>query len=834
MEDRRFAIPTHRFIASASVFAVLCACDATPPPAAQLPAVPDPLTNPTPAVAVLDDVRVECDGPDGAWVTLDGCDSSGVAFQWADGPVAGTDCSTRGRFPIGLTSARLRVEDAAGGLDERAAAVEVVDTARPEVACDAPAEVEVDARCCAEVAVEAVASDRCDDVPALQVPAVSTVCGAGTVHTGRVAARDASGNEAVCETSTRLVDRIPPIAAFEGAEQAPMLDASCRATLPVRATGTTDNCGVAQVAWRVGAMDAATGDAASLVLGGLGVHTVEMSACDAAGGCATASADLEITQAAMACGGVDRFRLDPPTEATPGALTMRGRFGLSDCAPVELGEAPVRIFIDDAMLELQAGILTPDGDAWVAEGDAPPPPSAGAVFVTPTHRVDACDDVAPVLTVDGMEVAPPMPPVDLVSTACAARSARSLAAAFEGTGLRARVGSTRVLAAEPPAAGQLDADDALWINGVHVGAVAVVDGDADIALVSAINERAAWTGVVASYDTDGRVALYAADGRNIVVEATGAAPTITGLDSAIWAGPLVLYRETPFVLDGDTGALGVDGRVEVDASAWDGLVAHTGIAGAPERWADGALRLNGVFIDATSAMDDRDSAESPSGSAIAKAARINGAVEETGVHARPNRAVYEGAHPVGAGRLDGLFINGVEVEPVLVRPWDADGALRAAIEAELDATGVAAGLTPDGRLRLEAADGRNVSVVGGDGISGLTDGVRAGTVTLFADAPFTVSGDGARSLGVHVGEGELLVVPVVAAGPAAPAWQVRIDPARGVFDLVQRFDVLEGVDPEDGLDVRFEMGAQVHETFVEARRPGGRTWREAASTGDCP
>ena len=84
-------------------------------------------------------------------------------------------------------------------------------------------------------------------------------------------------------------------------------------------------------------------------------------------------------------------------------------------------------------------------------------------------------------------------------------------------------------------------------------------------------------------------------------------------------------------------------------------------------------------------------------------------------------------------------------------------------------------------------------------------------MTLFSDAPFTVAGDGARSLSVHVGEGELLVVPVVAAGPAAPAWQVRIDPARGVFDLVQRFDVLEGVDPENGLDVRFEVGPQVHE-----------------------
>lgn len=71
---------------------------------------------------------------------------------------------------------------------------------------------------------------------------------------------------------------------------------------------------------------------------------------------------------------------------------------------------------------------------------------------------------------------------------------------------------------------------------------------------------------------------------------------------------------------------------------------------------------------------------------------------------------------VGAGTLDNgdLQINGVDIGPVEVQQKDANGALRNAINAKSDITGVKASLDDNGRLVLTAEDGRDIVANVGD------------------------------------------------------------------------------------------------------------------------
>lgn len=66
------------------------------------------------------------------------------------------------------------------------------------------------------------------------------------------------------------------------------------------------------------------------------------------------------------------------------------------------------------------------------------------------------------------------------------------------------------------AAGSISSD--FKINGVDMGAVTVVDNDADGALAIAINGKSDQTGVTAAVDSEGRMTLTALDGRGIEVE----------------------------------------------------------------------------------------------------------------------------------------------------------------------------------------------------------------------------------------------------------------------------------------------------------------------------
>ena len=187
--------------------------------------------------------------------------------------------------------------------------------------------------------------------------------------------------------------------------------------------------------------------------------------------------------------------------------------------------------------------------------------------------------------------------------------------------------------------------------------------------------------------------------------------------------------------------------------------------------ADGDLKISSetsggqlVSIRGTVDEDDQVSTSLKRTSAISKAAAINSTTEYTGVRAIVEDTVVTGG-AVGAfsmGATTYLEINGSKISGFEVKANDADGALRDAINAVADDTGVTAALGSTGNLILTAADGRNVEVKS-SGAAGLNSGLSAidttftAKITLQSDEQFDInlsgSGDvalGHASAGTHV------------------------------------------------------------------------------------
>jgi flagellin len=120
-----------------------------------------------------------------------------------------------------------------------------------------------------------------------------------------------------------------------------------------------------------------------------------------------------------------------------------------------------------------------------------------------------------------------------------------------------------------------------------------------------------------------------------------------------------------------------------------------------------------VAVRATVAADDDKSSTGNNYSAIAKAAAINDLTNSTGVRAIVNATETAGIDAIEADVLDTsnhLTVNGQKITGFSVSANDADGALRDAINAVSDDTGVTASLNSSGALQLTAADGRNIAV----------------------------------------------------------------------------------------------------------------------------
>jgi flagellin len=177
----------------------------------------------------------------------------------------------------------------------------------------------------------------------------------------------------------------------------------------------------------------------------------------------------------------------------------------------------------------------------------------------------------------------------------------------------------------------------------------------------------------------------------------------------------------------------------------------------------GGLSITGhkgsATIRNTVPADDSVSTSLASSSAIAKGAAINASSDSTGVRAIVNETTTTFGTQIAGGTFDTnnfMTINGSKLSGFTVQQGDADGALRDAINAVSDDTGVVAGLSSSGALTLTAADGRNIDIQhAGTGpittgnlgappsnfmVGGASDLVISGTVTLQSKELFEVAG----------------------------------------------------------------------------------------------
>lgn len=171
----------------------------------------------------------------------------------------------------------------------------------------------------------------------------------------------------------------------------------------------------------------------------------------------------------------------------------------------------------------------------------------------------------------------------------------------------------------------------------------------------------------------------------------------------------------------------------------------------------GDLTINGVSVGASQAADDKVSTAGNDASAIAKAAAINAISAETGVEAIVDPNVFTGTAAVIADADGGTFsINGQNITVSAVQANDADSALRNAINAVSQITGVEATLDSNDKLVLTAEDGRNIFITNSTGgaLSGIPNSSNVnvyGTVTLRSDDAISVGGTTPANAGLTAG-----------------------------------------------------------------------------------
>jgi flagellin len=143
-------------------------------------------------------------------------------------------------------------------------------------------------------------------------------------------------------------------------------------------------------------------------------------------------------------------------------------------------------------------------------------------------------------------------------------------------------------------------------------------------------------------------------------------------------------------------------------------------------------------------------------SAIAKAAAVNAVKNSTSVSGSAEATKVTGSSAITAATLSAgdFYINGVDIGAVTVVASDGDGALVSAINAQTTNTGVSASITKDGKLVLEAKDGRNIAVDGASAVAtavGLTfsnsANVQRGQLTLNSKDAIVIDGSAVSRLG---------------------------------------------------------------------------------------
>jgi flagellin len=433
------------------------------------------------------------------------------------------------------------------------------------------------------------------------------------------------------------------------------------------------------------------------------------------------------------------------------------------------------------MADVRAVALgTGAGNAVSAFGDK------GATAGSLAQNLDAGD-----LVINGVAVGSTLAEDDSLSTGDKASSAIAKAAAInrisEQTGVTASVGETVFEGSTMTGA---SAAGTLTINGVNTASISVTSdaGASRRLVVDAINDISSQTGVRAvdsGSDSNG-VKLIADDGRNITLSFTTLSAGNTGLGtSGVQTGTfslqstngeaIVISSNSDVSTDIEKSGLRAGTYSKSESYLASDVRAVAPASTAPATGNAGVLNLgdmviNGVTIAAALAEDDTASdttatSSTKAASAIAIAAAINKASEETGVRAVAEANVIVGTSFTAAA-TSGLVVNGVAIDTAGLTSTSTRQDVADAINAHAGETGVVA--TDNGQgITLTAEDGRNISLahssgagaaasVGLGGATGAMGTASAGAavttyarVTLVSDSAFTVEAgaNGAANLG---------------------------------------------------------------------------------------
>ena len=339
------------------------------------------------------------------------------------------------------------------------------------------------------------------------------------------------------------------------------------------------------------------------------------------------------------------------------------------------------------------------------------------------------------LIINGVTIGSSLAADDNASSANKAASAIAKAAAINAataqTGVRAVVGQT-VMTGSAMTAGA--ATGTITVNGVTTASVSTTADAAESRRLvrDAINAISGQTGVraVDTGDSNGGIRLEADDGRNIEVALTTLTAAQTGLKVGAQSGSFSLesVNGQPIEISSANSTTARISRAGLAAGSFERGVstvssdarAVAAVAGDIRNLNNGDLSINGVAIRAAAAADDLFSStvaatSSKSASALAIAAAINAAADQTGVTAVANGVTLSSTTTAttvaGAATLN---INGIDITIDGLAATDTAQARREKVAAAINnftgMTGVVASDNGLGGLDLTAADGRNLFV----------------------------------------------------------------------------------------------------------------------------
>lgn len=154
-------------------------------------------------------------------------------------------------------------------------------------------------------------------------------------------------------------------------------------------------------------------------------------------------------------------------------------------------------------------------------------------------------DIASVIGNGGDITSAGLAPTAYNGESSAIAKAVAINAVKSNSGVLATAQANVVTGAISVGGGTIDSGD-IYINGVDIGTLVIEANDSTGALVTAINNVSSDTGVTATTDSDSKLVLTAADGRNITIttDLITDATTTLGLDATYFTGTSAIFRSS--------------------------------------------------------------------------------------------------------------------------------------------------------------------------------------------------------------------------------------------------------------------------------------------------